>query len=42
MRERPQLSVREGLIEGERTLREDWPVVDGVGGVLGWRNFPVS
>jgi hypothetical protein len=39
MRERPQLSVRGGLTEGERTLREDWPVVDG-----GWRcrNFPVS
>jgi hypothetical protein len=32
MRERPQLSVREGLTEGERTLREDWLVVDG-----GWR-----
>jgi hypothetical protein len=28
-RERPQLSVQGGLTEGERTLREDWPVVDG-------------
>jgi hypothetical protein len=42
LRERPQLCVRGGLTKGERTLREDWPVVDG-----GWRraegrNFPVS
>jgi hypothetical protein len=29
MRERPQLSVQGGLTKGERTLREDWPVVDG-------------
>jgi hypothetical protein len=29
MRERPQLCVRGGLTKGERTLREDWPVVDG-------------
>jgi hypothetical protein len=33
MKERPQLSMRGGLTEGERTLREDWPVVDG-----GWRH----
>jgi hypothetical protein len=33
MRERPQLSVQGGLTEGERTVREDWPVVDG-----GWRH----
>jgi hypothetical protein len=32
MRKRPQLSMRGELTEGERTLREDWPVVDG-----GWR-----
>jgi hypothetical protein len=32
MRERPQLSMRGGLTEGEQTLREDWLVVDG-----GWR-----
>jgi hypothetical protein len=32
MRERPQLCVRGGLTEGERTLREDWLLVDG-----GWR-----
>jgi hypothetical protein len=32
MRERPQLSMQGGLTKGERTLREDWPVVDG-----GWR-----
>jgi hypothetical protein len=32
MRERPQLCVWGGFTEGERTLREDWPVVDG-----GWR-----
>jgi hypothetical protein len=25
MKERPQLSMRGGLTEGERTLREDWP-----------------
>jgi hypothetical protein len=29
MRDRPQLCMRGGLTEGERTLREDWPVVDG-------------
>jgi hypothetical protein len=27
-RERSQLCVRGGLTEGDRTLREDWPVVD--------------
>jgi hypothetical protein len=42
MRARPQLCVRGGLTEGERTLREDWPVVDGGWRLLGWRNFPVS
>jgi hypothetical protein len=31
-RERSQLCVRGGLTEGERTFREDWPVVDG-----GWK-----
>jgi hypothetical protein len=28
-RERPQLSVQGGLTERERTLTEDWPVMDG-------------
>jgi hypothetical protein len=28
MRERPQLNERGGLTEGEKTLRQDWPVVD--------------
>jgi hypothetical protein len=37
MRERPQLSVRGGLTEGEKTLREDWPVVDG-----SWRHAGVE
>jgi hypothetical protein len=37
MRERPQLSMRGGLTEGERTLREDWPVVDG-----SWRRAGVE
>jgi hypothetical protein len=32
MRERPQLSKQGGLTDGARTLREDWPVLDG-----GWR-----
>jgi hypothetical protein len=31
-RERSQFCVRGGLTKGERTLREDWPVMDG-----GWR-----
>jgi hypothetical protein len=34
MRERPQLCVRGGLTEGEMTLREDRPVVDG-----SWRDW---
>jgi hypothetical protein len=29
IRERPQLCMWGGLTEGERTLREDWPVVKG-------------
>jgi hypothetical protein len=37
MRERPQLSVRGGITKGERTLREDWLVVDG-----GWRHTGVE
>jgi hypothetical protein len=37
MRERPQLCLRGGLTEGERTLREDWPVVDG-----SWRRAGVE
>jgi hypothetical protein len=28
-RKRSQLCVQGGLTEGERTLRDDWPVVDG-------------
>jgi hypothetical protein len=36
-RERPQLRIQRGLTEGERTLREDWPVVDG-----GWRHAGVE
>jgi hypothetical protein len=42
MRERPQLSVRGGLTEGERTLRKIGGWWMAVGGALGWRNFPVS
>jgi hypothetical protein len=37
MRDRPQLSVQGELTEGERTLREDWPMVDG-----GWRHAGVE
>jgi hypothetical protein len=37
IRERLQLCVRGGLTEGERTLREDWPVVDG-----SWRHAGVE
>jgi hypothetical protein len=37
MRERPQLSMQGGLTEAERTLREDWSVVDG-----GWRRAGVE
>jgi hypothetical protein len=37
MRERPQLSIRGGLTEGEKTLSEDWLVVDG-----GWRRADVE
>jgi hypothetical protein len=37
MRERPQLSMQGGVTEGEQTLREDWPVVNG-----GWRHTGVE
>jgi hypothetical protein len=38
-RERSQLCVREGLPR-ERTLREDWPVVDGSWGCSGVEELP--
>jgi hypothetical protein len=37
MRERPQLCMRGGLTKGDRTLKEDWPVVDG-----SWRRARVE
>jgi hypothetical protein len=37
MRERTQLCVQRGLTEGEKTLREDWLVLDG-----GWRRTGVE
>jgi hypothetical protein len=40
MRERPQPSMREGLTEGERTLREDWLVVDGSWKCTGAEELP--
>jgi hypothetical protein len=36
-RERPQLSMRGGLTKRERTLRQDWPVVDS-----SWRGTGVE
>jgi hypothetical protein len=39
-RERSQLFIRGGLTKGERTLWEDWPVVDGSWRCAGVEELP--